>query len=370
MYFVYSCFLFLFQVEEYINHPRYPFIEPDFQLFRNNMKNREVNSMKKVHIFIVILVSVSMGIFLLKNKETSNVDDAEEVVAVNKQPKEAKKSYSLVSSEPWDENRNSENSNASNVDERVKTTQVEEANEAPNTRTKIKENVKKIVKKSGVQKKFTSMNSLLEQQLEMLMTDSMSDEERADFMRLFNQEFDGEKLLNEYSEKMAKELSPEELQQLAQVYDDPTVAQFNQLNEEMSNPDNMQGFQDEFIEFMKNENENPSSPERRKQVEELDRSMGTSEQTLGLTMKLFDSSTNGMPAESIKEINSAIRTQVQNGLIFTTRNFSASDLRDLNKALGNSSVKKANEIMHSIIEVPLSKLMKSAEKKSSKSSNS
>lgn len=125
----------------------------------------------------------------------------------------------------------------------------------------------------------------------------------------------------------------------------------NSDEEETSNPKNdEQDFHDESIEPEKAESESSN------QAVAPDDSM---EQKLGSTM---NSSTKGIPAELLEEIEAAIRKQVQEGLIFTNRNLSASDLRDLNRVLENSSVRRANEIMHHIIESPLGKLMKNAEK--------
>ena len=312
--------------------------------------------MKKGIIFGVVIAAVA-AFFVLRNKP-----EEQEKAPQASQTEDKTQEYNVVSQAKWDESR------PRNAGSRDAANSPKSASKKDNSDvTRVDKAVAKFVDASGLEKKLLSMNSMLEQQIEMLISDqTMTDDERAGFLKAFKANFDGKKLLEEYTGRMKSEYSEEELEKLAEIYEDPSVQRFNQLNNDMVDPANMQDYQQEFVEFMKNLDQNPDSSERTKLFQDLDKAMNTSGQAVKLTMELFNmyAEKDGEAALSPEEaggFQAAIADQVQKGLMFTLRDSSDGEVKDLSDKLNHPMVRNSNDVLVDTFTGPLKNVMSALE---------
>jgi len=232
------------------------------------------------------------------------------------------------------------------------------------------EKVEHLVKVSGIAKRLTSMNSMIEQQLEALLSDQeLNEKEKAEFAKIFKENFDGDALLADYKRRLSESLDDSEIEQLQDIYNDPNVARYHQLNNDMMNPLNMKDHQEEFMEYMNSKGQNPTAEERRSLIERLDEVTNTSAQTTRLSMEILKSfaqeeegfeAGKEMDAEFQAEISKAISQQVRSGLEFTLRDTPDGEVSDLAKAMNHDSYRKANGLMTDTVTGPLKKIFTEA----------
>ncbi|NRA43895.1 MAG: hypothetical protein HRU09_02950 [Oligoflexales bacterium] len=312
--------------------------------------------MKKGIIFGVVIAAVA-AFFVLRNKPKT-----EEKAPQVQQTEDKGQEYKVVSQAKWDESK-PRNSGSAPASQNKKEALKKENSDL----TRVEKAVAKFVDSSGLEKKLLSMNSMLEQQIEMLISDqTMTDEERASFLKAFKSNFDGKKLLEEYTGRMKSEYSEEELEKLAEIYEDPSVQRFNQLNNDMVDPANMQDYQQDFVDFMKNLDQNPDNSERVKLFQDLDKAMNTSGQAVKLTMELFNmyAEKDGEAALSPEEASgfqAAIADQVQKGLMFTLRDSADGEVKDLAEKLNHPMVRNSNDVLVDTFTGPLKNVMSALE---------
>ena len=315
--------------------------------------------MKKGIIFGVVIATVA-AFFVLRNgpEKQEKAPQAEQI-------DDKSQDYNVVSQAKWDESKPRRIRPDANSENKKAKTKLDDA-----ALSREEKAIAKFVESSGLEKKLLSMNSMLEQQIEMLISDqTMSEEERANFLKAFKENFDGKKLLDEYKNRMKAELSEEELEELAAIYEDQDVQKFNRLNNDMVDPANMQDYQQDFVEFMKNLDQNPDNSERNKLFQDLDKAMNTSGQAVKLTMELFNmyAEKDGEAALSPEEaggFQAAIADQVQKGLMFTLRDSSDGEVKELAEKLNKDSVRRSNDVLVDTFTGPLKKVMSAIESKS------
>ncbi|MFK7822821.1 MAG: hypothetical protein AB8G05_01590 [Oligoflexales bacterium] len=312
--------------------------------------------MKKGIILGVVIATVA-AFFVFRNKP-ENEEKAPQAENLDDKAQE----YNVVSQAKWDESKPRQNGLEANSKNTKTNSKLDDRSLSP-----VDKAMAKFVDSSGLEKKLLSMNSMLEQQIEMLMSDqTMSDEERASFLKAFKANFDGKRLLEEYTNSMKLKYSEKELKELAEIYEDPSVQRFNQLNNDMVDPANMQDYQQEFVEYMKNLDQNPDNSERTKLFQDLDKAMNTSGQAVKLTMELFNmyAEKDGEAALSPEEaggFQAAIADQVQKGLMFTLRDSSDGEVKDLGDKLNNPMVRNSNDVLVDTFTGPLKKVMSALE---------
>lgn len=316
--------------------------------------------MKKGLIFGVVVAAIA-AFFVFKNKP-----EPQEEAPITGHEDDKAQEYNVVSQAKWDESRSAKGN--AGQDSVVKKKE-ESTKKAETSLSKVDQAMAKFVESSGLEKKLLSMNSMLEQQIEMLISDqSMTEEERAGFLKAFKANFDGKKLLEEYTDRMKSDYSEEELEELAEIYQDPSVQRFNQLNNDMVDPANMQDYQQEFVEFMKNLDQNSENSERTKLFANLDKAMNTSGQAVKLTMELFNMYAEkdgeaALSAEETSGFQAAIADQVQKGLMFTLRDAPDGEVKELAQKLNNHMVRNSNDVLVDTFTPRLKKVMSALEPK-------
>lgn len=303
---------------------------------------------------------VLAGVALVAAIQSFSGSSSKDTIKENKQTtkSETEESYSVVSTanSSWgSRSHGSEGHEASGS--------VKPSSKSTGTVEEVKTaQVERLVKTSGMAKRLTSMNAMIEQQLEALISDQeLSEKDRSEFSKIFKENFDGQKLLAEYKQRLYENLSDQELEELESIYKDPNVIRYQQLNNDMMNISNMKENQDEFIEFMNYKSQNPTSEDRQALINKLDKATNASEQTTMLSMEILKSFVKDedgpagkeMEEEFLKEIKSAVTAQVQSGIEFTTRDMPDGEIADTANKLDVEAYRKQNLQMTEVVKGPM-----------------
>jgi hypothetical protein len=298
--------------------------------------------MKKSVIIISLLLGAVLAFFLVNKFTSKTASTAVEEQTAGEAPK-----MGHVTEAQWDGNKSSgENSGAT-------------AGSAPAPHAgqpvpaEKAEMSKKLVKVSGIEKKFLSMAPMLKEQLEMMISDQqMSAKERDEFLEKFRKNISGEKLLADYQQKLAENFNEQQLGELTNMYEDPQVKKFNQLNNDLSDPEKLRDMQEEITEFMKDADVGGIPPERQKQFARVDKAFNVTDQAVDLTLNMFSLSGEG-DAQANKEIKTAIQREIQKGFMFTLRDYPDADLNDFANRVDNPLFQQSNKLVHETIKGPL-----------------
>lgn len=312
--------------------------------------------MKKSYLAGGLVLAAAAIVVISQNFSGSSSKQAKEEKIQTSTP-EKSEGYSVVSttSSSW----GSKTSPSESTSKSAETTASKDSGSAEAVKTA---KVEQLVKTSGIAKRLNSMNAMIEQQLEALISDQeLSEKDRAEFSKIFKENFDGQKLLAEYKQRLYENLTDQELAELESIYKDPNVIRYQQLNNDMMNIANMKENQDEFMEFMNYKSQNPTSEDRQALINKLDKATNASEQTTMLSMEILKSFVKDedgpagkeMEEEFLKEIKSAVTAQVQSGIEFTTRDMPDGEIADTANKLDVEAYRKQNFQMTEVIKGPM-----------------
>ena len=297
--------------------------------------------MKKAIIIGVIVALTGTGYILMNQKphrEQVQVDVEEAKEAQNTK----KYNYNVVSQSQWGSTSNatadSKRPDHSNSD--VTNNQTASLDES---KPRVKA-VKKVIASSGIEQQFLGMNTMLEQQIELMLSDeNLSDEETAQFLENFRKKFDGKRMVDELSAKILENMSENELQQLSEIYDDPIVSKFNQMDYEAMD---LEQTQQDYLEFQKRLESEPLSAETVKYIKQIDEGTGASKHAAEFAVKMYNAyaedSGETPTAEELKNIQNVLADQIQGEIAYKLRDTPPEDQKHLAVRLTNEAVYKMN----------------------------
>ena len=313
--------------------------------------------MKNIGIVGVLLVFVGLGYFFLKPSNPASIDNevdshievedlANNDEASQTEQTKNKYNYNLVDNKKWKES----DSSAS----KQQAVQEEDVQVPTESKGDVDPQIKKLISSSGVEKQLSGMSAMLEQQMEILLSDeSLSDEETEKFLENFRKNFNSDDMIEKFSETLANEFSEDEQARLASIYEDPLVSEV--LSSDVDNVTDIEQMQQDYMEFQKQ----PLSAERRQLFEELDRNTGASEQAIEMTSTLFDAfakeSGENIGEEEKKAFGEIVKKQVIENMAFKSQSKTDDEIRYANSKTKDSVVAKFNRAKNKTVQEPFVK---------------
>ena len=227
--------------------------------------------------------------------------------------------------------------------------------------------INRLVSASGVERRLSNMNHMVEQQLESLVSDQdMTEKERADFAKLIRDHFDGQAMLEQYKKELAVQLSEAELGELRAVYNDPLVLRYQQINNDLLL--NLTEQQDDFADYQSQQSQNPSPEERASLIARLDEVTGASAQTARLSMEVLnaffqdDGSPEGkeVEAEFREDFSRSVAKQVRLGIEYAVRDYQDAEVEDTIRAHDKALIRKTAGILTDVVRNPMIKVLQAA----------
>lgn len=279
--------------------------------------------MKKVLISLAVVGAAGLGVYqgFFNKKVDVDKSQQEELVTTKK------KTMSAVASADFEY----KNHTAADVSEKaVKKDLLKKEAKSTKVSPERMQAVNNFVKNSGIEKEFSDMDDLFAKQIESIVdAGDLSEEDRAKLGEVFQSNFYAEELLSQYKERLAQELSEEQLAELEKINNDPITQSLKEDND-MSN---LAAAQQQYTEFLANERENPTSAERMNMIKDWESKKGDTKFTVDLTMKMMEELDKNAPKqegapqlqqnpEMKKQFFDSMQGMIVDSLKFKVRNLS------------------------------------------------
>lgn len=226
----------------------------------------------------------------------------------------------------------------------------------------VRENVFNIAKNSGVKDRLSTLTDAMEQQLGMIFESQEFDPSIQEEMnKLIREEFNGEKLMDEYLKNVAEKFSPEELANLNKMYEDPAMSEFVERGAQLSDPANVQEITAAYENYMQNSDKDP---EILAQASKLDEQLGYSKQMTRILKEVTQGAggTEFTP-EVEADVNKLVAQQMQSAIGFQMKDMSASSREQAVQVSSNPNAGALNGIMTDVVTGPVKKMVQMVSEK-------
>jgi hypothetical protein len=234
-----------------------------------------------------------------------------------------------------------------------------------------KQKIESVITNMGIEKRFENNYNKMMRQFEGSFKDGKGQGlEDNRLIKELQNFLEPEKLMKDFSKRLAKEFSSEELVKLETLLKDPDYQEFIELEEQVSDENYLETHKEEFAEFFKNQKTDPrASPERQKLIEDFDKASGISEAVTSVT---FDTMKNfgflkGQDTEKVKkDMTAGITKEVRAGYLFSTRDKSSETLKRIVEVSQDPIMARNNKLYQDMNKESAKKFETSALKELSK----
>lgn len=222
-----------------------------------------------------------------------------------------------------------------------------------------------VVKTSGVADEFLALDEMIDAQVAQLQgLEGVSEEDKAKFEATLRSIFNGNEMLSDLMEEYKKNMTVEELKELAEIHKDPLLIKEAEANQRLRSEDG----QREFMEFMNKQRTEPMTEENKTFAKEMDKATGMSENATKTFFKMMDTMQASMPKppgkgptaeqqammdknqESFrKHMGETIGAGTQAHLVFTHAQNSKEEKAQLLKQHSSGSMQKERDIKNGVI---------------------
>lgn len=223
------------------------------------------------------------------------------------------------------------------------------------------EKAKNLLHATGVEKRLLNYRDNVKNQFEAAFKmNGLNEEDAAKLIKTFQKAIDPDEVLAQFEDELMKNFTAKDLEYISEKFQNEHFQRFIELEDNLSDPQAMQKFQEDFTEYLNKHSENVSE-KRLQLITDYDKASQGSEQVAEMTVEMLKES-GITDEEMLKNISEMAKEQVRNSYLFVTRDMDDAAVSELVEMAKDEKVQKYNEISRNITRKPFAKVMAKAAK--------